>query len=209
MIGVLLFGSHQTLTQEESVKVPARLVSCVVGMTALWGMGSHEALQADPLAELSATYATPEAVARFLQTQVRYHHDRQLFGRNEYWQTPEELLARKAGDCEDYALLAVELLRRQGIEAQVVSVFGEGYAHTVCVFRDGGRYHLINLGELVRLNARTLEEVASYLNPSWTLAGVMDQLGTIGQLRTELVNAHPSPRATSARQGGFITASSF
>ena len=55
---------------------------------------------------------TPEALEKFMGKKFHYVSDRLLFHQDEYWQTPEEILARGAGDCEDYALFAEAILKR-------------------------------------------------------------------------------------------------
>ena len=144
------------------------------------------------LDELAGTYTTPKAVAAFLHKAFTFQGDEALFGEADRWQSPEEFVARKAGDCEDYALLARALLRRNGIEAYVFSVFGkEGYAHTVCVFKDDrGRYNLIDGGKLRHLGAISLDAVASWLYPAWTVSGIAEQVGAHGQMVKQLTNSH-------------------
>jgi hypothetical protein len=147
------------------------------------------------LEALAGRYATPKAVAGFLQEEFDFARDAELFGEAERWQSPEEFLRRRAGDCEDFALLARELLRRNGIEAEVFSLFGDdGYAHTVCVFRDAeGRYSVINQGRLRAYRARSLEALASRLHPGWTFGGIVEREGAAARLVRELVNPHPVP----------------
>ena len=147
--------------------------------------------------QLASTYTSPEAVARFLQQDFTFTQDEELFGQEDYWQSPEEFVSRRRGDCEDYALLAQALLTRNGIRAYVVSLFGEdGYAHTVSVFLDGqGRYNAINQGTLRYYHAPSLEALASAINPSWTFGGIVEQDGTRARFVTELVNPDPVPAA--------------
>ena len=134
------------------------------------------------LETLSRTCPTPESLARFFQEQITFQEDIRLFGEVDYWQAPEEFLSRRAGDCEDYALLAQAVLRRLGFEAFVFSLYGEnGYAHTVCVFTQDGRYDVINEDRLLRLEAGSLEEVATQLYPQWTWAAVAERSGTRGR----------------------------
>ena len=152
----------------------------------LFGEGAlHSA--ADPgrapqLEALLQACPTPESLARFFQEQMTFTEDMQLFGEADYWQTPEEFLDRRAGDCEDYALLAKAALQRLGFEAFVFSLYGEdGYAHTVCVFLEQGRYHVFNQDRLLRLSAGSLREVAAQLHPHWTWGAVAEQAGTRGR----------------------------
>lgn len=47
---------------------------------------------------------------------IRYVHDED----GDYWQSPAETAARGAGDCEDKALYLHDLLRRRGVDSQVI-----------------------------------------------------------------------------------------
>lgn len=136
------------------------------------------------------SHPTPEAVARFLQDWATSASDQDLFGRNEYWQAPEEFLMRRRGDCEDYALLTQALLERLGFEAFVFSLYGErGYAHTVTVFKEKGHYHVLNQDRLVRFYAKSLEELASRIYPSWTWGAVAVQTRHQGRIVREIFKA--------------------
>lgn len=141
---------------------------------------------------LARTYTTPKALARFLQQAITFKTDEELFGEADYWQTPEEFLARRAGDCEDYALFVQKVLQRQGIEAHVLSLFGEdGYAHTVCVFRDSGRYQVFNQDRLRTYRANTLDELAWRLYQGWTYGALSRHTGTRGEAIHLIHNPNP------------------
>lgn len=53
---------------------------------------------------------------------VRYTPDSQQYGRNDYWAAPGTTLALGRGDCEDYAILKMALLRAYGVPADSMSV---------------------------------------------------------------------------------------
>ena len=175
-----------------------------VVVVAIWLVGTPlrvgaEEISPEPstpalLDQLAGTYTTPNAVAAFLHKAFTFQRDETLFGEADRWQSPEEFVARKAGDCEDYALLARALLRRNGIEASLFSVFGkEGYAHTVCVFLDHrGRYNVIDVDKLRALHVKSLERVASWLSPGWTVGAIAEQAGARGQMVTQITNSHPA-----------------
>ncbi len=164
----------------------AKLILAVFG-SSLFGEGVLHSV-ADPgvgdpsLEALSRTCPTPESLVRFLQQQMTFEEDLRLFGEMDYWQTPEEFLGRRSGDCEDYALLAQAVLQRSGVEAFVFSLYGEdNYAHAVCVFTEKGRYHVINQDRLLRLEAGSLKEVAARLYPRWTWGAVAERAGSRGR----------------------------
>lgn len=132
---------------------------------------------------------TPEQLAAFLKEKIFFCEDQRLFGNADYWQNPEEFLQRGAGDCEDYALLAREILKRSDIPAFVFSLYGgSGYAHTVCVFTDRQGYSVLNQDQLIRLNARTLKEVADRLHAQWTWGAIAERSGTRGRALRSIRN---------------------
>jgi len=139
---------------------------------------------------LAQSYPTPERLAQFLRKNVAFRDDVRIFGQADYWQEPEEFLGRRVGDCEDYALLSQAVLLQQGRDAFVFSLYGQqGYAHTVCVFVEKGRYHVINQDRVVRYAARSLQDLASYLCPQWNWGAVAERVGHRGRAIREIHNA--------------------
>ena len=67
---------------------------------------------------------------------IAYESDEQRWGR-DYWQTPEETLSYRTGDCEDFSILLCSLLRAYGIDAQQVyvalGVDGENDGHAFVI----------------------------------------------------------------------------
>ncbi len=151
--------------------------------------------QPAPLDQLAAQHTTPKSIAKMLRREFTFVRDQDLFGEVDYWQAPEEFLARRAGDCEDYALMAQALLLRNGYDAYVFSLFGEGgYAHTVAVFRDAhGKLNVINQGKLRSYRASSFEELAGDLYPAWTFGCIAERDGTRGRMLFQVVNLHPAP----------------
>ncbi len=152
--------------------------SLSLGMTP--AAGPETAASSPGLAAIARLYPTPDALGSFLEREITFREDRDLFGRSDYWQPPEEFLRRRQGDCEDYALLAQAVLKRHGKESLVFSLYGPGYAHTVCIFRDQGLFHVLNQDKVIRCAASSLEEAASFLYPRWTWGAVARRFGRRG-----------------------------
>lgn len=144
---------------------------------------SSDPARADTLLESAArSCATPDQLAGFLKKNLVFQEDLALFGEVDYWQSPEEVIARGRGDCEDYALLARDLLIRAGKQAFIFSLYGEGgYAHTVCVFKDGKGYSVLNQDKLVHYPVSTLEELAGRIQPRWEWGAVAERHGHRGR----------------------------
>jgi predicted transglutaminase-like cysteine proteinase len=58
----------------------------------------------------------------WVYSNIKQASDETLHGVNDYWQTPAETLALKAGDCEDFAILMVSLMRAYGVPPDQVYV---------------------------------------------------------------------------------------
>ncbi len=56
-------------------------------------------------------------VNRFFN-QFQYREDSDLFGQQDYWQTPEEFLGHQQGDCEDFVIAKYFSLRKLGVPDQ-------------------------------------------------------------------------------------------
>ena len=109
--------------------------------------------------------AGPAAVARATAERVAYAVD-PLGGLLDYVTAPAVTWARRRGDCDDFAYLSAELLRRAGVECWLASYFCWKLedSHVVCLFRDGNAYAVMDQG-LIRGPFPTLDEAADAGNP--------------------------------------------
>ncbi len=73
--------------------------------------------------DLAATIGTPPqsrdellgAVNRWVNREIRYRDDRVQFGNSDYWADARATLRTRRGDCEDYAILKMQLLAAAGV----------------------------------------------------------------------------------------------
>ena len=95
---------------------------------------------------------TVNMVSKLVNVIVQYKADEpDLLGSAEYYQYPEETLYLRTGDCEDYAILTVAILREMGYDAEVmvsyehslagVNIEGEGKSTTSI---SGTRYYTLD-----------------------------------------------------------------
>lgn len=84
-----------------------------------WNRVSHEGLSRSFVAGLfgggAPTLATLGAVNAWSNTRIRYEEDSQLYGRADYWASAGATLSRGAGDCEDIAILKMQILAAMGV----------------------------------------------------------------------------------------------
>ena len=76
-------------------------------------VGAASASYATSLADLSPV-ARLEAVNRYVNSRVRFIDDIKQYGVADFWTTAADTLRRGRGDCEDYAIAKLQLLRRAG-----------------------------------------------------------------------------------------------
>jgi predicted transglutaminase-like cysteine proteinase len=57
----------------------------------------------------------------WVATNIDYMSDKKRWGK-DYWQTPEETLSYRTGDCEDFSILLCSLFRAYGIDAEQVYI---------------------------------------------------------------------------------------
>ncbi len=124
------------------------------------------------LADLAHQLKTPENIAQYLWRNFVYENDRRLFGREDYRQSPEEFLSNKRGDCEDFANMAYQLLRLNGFEAFLMNIYGDRFAHTVCIFKENGKYRAIDGSDLKQIPAKDLNELANQIRPFGKTASI-------------------------------------
>lgn len=129
--------------------------------------------QAQTLQAVASQLTSPEQVAKYIFRNFTYETDRTQFGNDERWQTPEELLKNGRGDCEDFAFFASEILKANGISSFLVNVYGNKFAHTVCVFKENGKFHIVDGKEVVRYDASSMEELFSKIYPNWNSASMV------------------------------------
>lgn len=79
---------------------------------------------------------------------IDYKSDEEQWG-EDYWQSPEETLSLRTGDCEDFAILLCSLLRAYGIDAEQVFVAlgddgqGDGHAFVIEDWNQAGDWQRI------------------------------------------------------------------
>ncbi|MBN9244060.1 MAG: transglutaminase-like cysteine peptidase [Mesorhizobium sp.] len=88
---------------------------------------------------------------------VRYRTDRAAYGVADHWATPTETLARGTGDCEDFAILKMTALMREGVPARSLSIVvlhdsrHMAFHAVLAVSTSEGRYILDNaIADVVR-----------------------------------------------------------
>lgn len=79
------------------------------------GLGAKRMKGLFPSIANAGETALLSAVNAWTNAHVRYVEDQQLYGRGDYWASAGATLRSRAGDCEDIAILKMQLLAAQGV----------------------------------------------------------------------------------------------
>ncbi|PBB65017.1 transglutaminase [Mesorhizobium sp. WSM4312] len=99
---------------------------------------------------------------------IAYKKDSVVYGKLDYWAKPSEILERRAGDCEDFAILKMAALLRAGIPAQSMSLVvlqdrKRGFFHAVLSVSTGsGVFILDSLSNVVSRDSDLPDYVPLY-----------------------------------------------
>ena len=119
-----------------------------------------------------------EAVNWYVNKRVRFTDDIRQYGRTDYWATASETLNHGRGDCEDFAIAKLQLLRRAGIADKdlylvVVKDLVRRADHAILVVRAAGHMYVLDNGTDELLDSETVSDYRPVLTfaavgASWT-----------------------------------------
>ena len=118
-----------------------------------------------------------EAVNMYVNSRVRFVEDRVQYGVEDIWSPAAQTLSRGKGDCEDFAIAKLAMLRRAGFaERDLYLVIARDLVrrqdHAVAVARAGGRLWVLDSGTDQLLDSADVQDYRPVLTfsgaRSWT-----------------------------------------
>jgi predicted transglutaminase-like cysteine proteinase len=118
-----------------------------------------------------------EAVNWYVNKRVRFVDDQVQYGRGDVWTAASETLARGRGDCEDFAIAKLQLLRRAGIADRdlylvIVKDLVRRADHAILVVRASGHMYVLDNGSDRLLDSESISDYRPVLTfaatGSWT-----------------------------------------
>jgi predicted transglutaminase-like cysteine proteinase len=118
-----------------------------------------------------------EAVNWYVNKRVRFVDDSVQYGRADYWAAASETLAHGRGDCEDFAIAKLQMLRRAGIADRdlylvVVKDLVRRADHAVVVARAAGHMYVLDNGTDRLLDSESIRDYRPILTfaagATWT-----------------------------------------
>ena len=110
-----------------------------------------------------------EAVNRYVNDRVTFVDDRKQYGQADVWSAAADTLRRGRGDCEDYAIAKLQLLRRAGFADRdmylvIVKDLVSRSDHAVLVVRAAGKMHVLDNGTSKLLNSEDIRDYRPILS---------------------------------------------
>ena len=162
--------------------------ACFV-ILAIAAIAASTAHASQGLDEAMMSVRSPEDIARFFSQKLTY-----TMTLPDRVHSPEETMEARSGDCDDFAILASEMLTRMGVENQVIVIkFRDlNIMHAVCVWKDkNGFYSFISNQEFQRTGQRTVEGAVRKFYPDCAAMVVINP--------KTYVRSSPSSGISSAR----------
>jgi predicted transglutaminase-like cysteine proteinase len=125
-----------------------------------------------------------EAVNWYVNKRVHFVDDSVQYGRPDVWAAASQTLARGRGDCEDFAIAKLQMLRRAGVSDRdlylvIVKDLVRRADHAVLVVRAAGHMYVLDSGTDRLLDSETVNDYRPILtfaaNGSWTHGYRVDQ----------------------------------
>ena len=105
-----------------------------------------------------------EAINRYVNDRVQFIDDSEQYGRADVWSAAADTLNSGRGDCEDYAIAKLQMLRRAGFSDSdlylvIVKDLVSRRDHAVLVVRAAGQMYVLDNGTSRLINS---EEIRDY-----------------------------------------------
>lgn len=146
-------------------------VALEVGHTPLdarWRAVEHASLAGAPARFAAALKKVAPAeqlrlVNRYVNDRVQYEDDQHRFGRADVWSSANDTLRSGRGDCEDYAIAKLQMLRAAGFNQRdlylsIVHDLVRRADHAVVVARADGHMYVLDDGTSEVLDARVVTD---------------------------------------------------
>jgi predicted transglutaminase-like cysteine proteinase len=118
-----------------------------------------------------------QAINSYVNRRVRFVDDERQYGRADVWSTANSTLRRGRGDCEDYAVAKIQMLRAAGFSDRdlylvVLRDLVRRADHAVAVVRSNGHMYVLDNGTDELLDSETVSDYRPVLTFSgygtWT-----------------------------------------
>ncbi len=109
-------------------------------------------------------------IDKFINDNITYRKDR-----IDIWHIPEATFKLGYGDCDEYAVMAYDILKKTGLRAWLLVVYTLSSAHMVCVYEIHRKLsHISNWGNYMIMKD-DMKDVIDSVYSDWILAYVIEK----------------------------------
>ena len=142
-----------------------------------------------------------EAVNWYVNRRVRFVDDSVQYGRADVWAAASDTLRRGRGDCEDFAIAKLQMLRRAGISDRdlylvIVKDLVRRADHAVLVVRAAGHMYVLDNGTDRLLDSETVSDYRPVL--TFAAGGSWTHGYRVGEPSIEIASAEDAPAVLPA-----------
>ncbi|HPN55696.1 MAG TPA: transglutaminase-like domain-containing protein [Candidatus Omnitrophota bacterium] len=119
---------------------------------------------------LNADIKSIEDYANWLNHNIEYRKSHQF----DAWVLPSDILRRRWGDCEDFALLNSAVLRVLGYQPRFLALQRARRAHAICTFQKDGAFFWFDNADIKNARATTLQDFVQLLKKQYHLSRVLE-----------------------------------
>jgi len=129
---------------------------------------------------------TLESLCIWVKTNIKYLDDEKRW-QKQYWQTSEETLYYKTGDCEDFATLFSDILQKWGYDSKIINYMWIDKkskwlnGHSVCIFGYNSKLYIIDnkcIPKALPSSIHSYDEIVSCLEIDWRIYEVYQNKDT-------------------------------
>ena len=106
----------------------------------------------------------------WLKKRIRYQKETS----GDIWQTPEEFLHTREGDCEDFTLLNAAVSRVLGFHPRILALTRPGGGHAICAFQQGNVFIWFDNNRLRKSKASSLKEFARHMISEYQYTALLE-----------------------------------
>lgn len=118
-----------------------------------------------PLSVQASEQTTPLEIYSWINKHISYRAD---INPEDEFRPAAKTLALGYGDCDDMAVLADDLLKKQGYTSEVVAVYTSTEGHAICVWQDSnGKYNHLSNKNYREIQAPDVRSLATDVYTNW------------------------------------------
>ncbi len=111
-----------------------------------------------------------EDYAVWLKKNIKYQKSAQP----DSWVSPIDILNRKWGDCDDFALLNSSVVRVLGYQPRFLALFRAKRAHAVCTFQSRDYIFWFDNAEIKKTQAKTMQDFVKLMMSRYKCSRILE-----------------------------------